>query len=487
MLRTEPTLVFLTVVEVKFVDRGSELYFLPLAVATDARADQLLKSGASTVIARLNGSNGQAVLHDALGDDAQALLALMAARGECVTQSGVVRGSRTSAYAELRGPDESPLKLERGAATSSNSTVICDNRLMLKVFRRLEPGPNPDVELGLFLTERTEFRRVPRTAGTLEYRTPGWGATSLGILQELVHNEGDGWTRSQAELRRYYESAAAQTQMPAELRGDGRTLTELAANEPPAAIMDLAGPFLRAAATLGGRTAQLHLALASELREPAFAAEPLTAADLSELSESMHIMSRKTLAALEENLGRLTAPVREQAHRLLANRARLAGRMTDLFAMDIVAAKIRVHGDYHLGQVLWVENDFVIIDFEGEPARSISERRAKQSPLKDVAGMLRSFSYAAYAGLFHFTQDRPQDFDRLEPWAKSWERWASAAFLGKYLASASGAPFLPADATHLLALLETYLLDKAVYELHYELNNRPVMVRIPLIGILSLL
>lgn len=148
--------------------------------------------------------------------------------------------------------------------------------------------------------------------------------------------------------------------------------------------------------------------------------------------------------------------------------------------------RIRVHGDYHLGQVLQVKTDYVILDFEGEPARPLAERRAKQSPLKDVAGMLRSLSYAAYAALMNYTARRPEDLQSLEPWARVWERSTGAEFLRAYRNATEGAAFVPRDATAFRQLLATFLLDKALYELAYELNNRPTWVRIPLLGILSL-
>jgi maltose alpha-D-glucosyltransferase/alpha-amylase len=155
--------------------------------------------------------------------------------------------------------------------------------------------------------------------------------------------------------------------------------------------------------------------------------------------------------------------------------------------LDFSVSKIRVHGDYHLGQVLWVEGDFYILDFEGEPARPIEQRREKQSPLKDVAGMLRSFSYAAYAGLFGHAASRPEQFERLEPWARIWQTWTSAAFLRGYFLTAGGALFIPPDPAQRDRLLQLFVLDKALYELNYELNNRPDWVRIPLWGILATL
>ena len=154
--------------------------------------------------------------------------------------------------------------------------------------------------------------------------------------------------------------------------------------------------------------------------------------------------------------------------------------------MRLTTARIRIHGDFHLGQVLWSEGDFYLIDFEGEPARTIGERRQKDSPLKDVAGMLRSFSYAAYAALFAHAAGRPGEVDRLEPWARAWQSWVGASFLRGYMATAGAAPFIPDDPAHRAALLELFLIDKALYELQYELNTRPDWVRIPLRGLTEL-
>jgi maltose alpha-D-glucosyltransferase/alpha-amylase len=189
---------------------------------------------------------------------------------------------------------------------------------------------------------------------------------------------------------------------------------------------------------------------------------------------------------LKENLSRLPDDVVEQSSLVLSRRRHFLDRFGVLEGFELQALRTRIHGDYHLGQVLRVKNDYVILDFEGEPARSLAERRAKHSPLKDVAGMMRSFSYAVYAALLNFTTRRPHDFEKLEPWANLWEESSTAEFLRAYRAVAQGAEFLPTDPVALRALLEAYLLDKALYELRYELDNRPTWVRIPLHGILSL-
>lgn len=185
--------------------------------------------------------------------------------------------------------------------------------------------------------------------------------------------------------------------------------------------------------------------------------------------------------------GALPADVAVRAHALLQSRDVLLERIGSAPALEFAASKIRVHGDYHLGQVLWSEGDFYLLDFEGEPARPIAERRQKQSPLKDVAGMIRSFGYAAYAGLFAHTASRRGEFARLEPWARIWQTWTTAAFLRGYFGATSGALFIPAEVSQRDGLLQLFVLDKALYELNYELNNRPDWVRIPLWGIFDIL
>jgi maltose alpha-D-glucosyltransferase/alpha-amylase len=176
----------------------------------------------------------------------------------------------------------------------------------------------------------------------------------------------------------------------------------------------------------------------------------------------------------------------EIAAGVLSRRRQLLEAFSALRADGLRTQRTRIHGDYHLGQVLRVKTDFIILDFEGEPARSLAYRRTKQCPLKDIAGMLRSFSYAAYASLINYTARHPEDVARLEPWARLWERTVSAEFLRVYLETASGAEFLPAKHEDFRKLLNVFLLDKALYEVLYELNSRPPWVRIPLVGIMSL-
>jgi maltose alpha-D-glucosyltransferase/alpha-amylase len=478
----------LTLLEVRFAGAAGDLYFLPLGVTAGPAAARLLASLPSRVLARLKGPDGEALLHDALADDAvcTTFLTMIAAGGELPTQAGRIRAFATAAYAGLRGRPADPLPVTLGPETSSNSLVFYGRRLLLKLFRRLQVGINPDYEIGRFLTEQNVFDRIPKVAGTLEYLRPGAGPVTLAIVQQLVANQGDGWEHTVDELGRYFERASAVMNRSGAAPPDDRPLLELAGAEPPPAARETVGRYLDEAATLGRRTAEMHLALAGGGRDPAFAPEPLAPDDVAALTAEVQEEGRQALAGLRDNLARLPEAVGPAARRFLEQGPGLLERLGRAPPAPRGVVKIRCHGDYHLGQVLWADDDFIVLDFEGEPTRTIEGRRAKQSPLKDVAGMLRSFNYAAYAGLFAFTHDRPGDFERLEPWADFWQRWASAAFLRAYRATAAAAPFLPAEPRTFAALLDAFLLAKALYELVYELNNRPDWVRIPLRGLLSL-
>jgi len=214
--------------------------------------------------------------------------------------------------------------------------------------------------------------------------------------------------------------------------------------------------------------------------------EPLNSMDIDLLREELIVHASNAFDALKENVARLPDGVLERAGLVLSRRTLVLDRFRQLSAADIHALRTRIHGDYHLGQVLRSKGDFIILDFEGEPARSLAERRTKQSPLKDVAGMLRSFSYAAFSALMKYTSRRPEDFHRLEPWAHLWEQSVASAFLRAYCEFARGVAVVPSEPALFQQLLEAYVIDKAFYELVYELNNRPSWVLIPLTGILGL-
>ncbi|MDR3638938.1 MAG: 1,4-alpha-glucan branching protein GlgB [Isosphaeraceae bacterium] len=466
-----------------------ELYFLPLGLATGAEAERLSREGPARIIVRVAGRAGEEVVFDALAvpNACEAILDMIGGSRTIRTGMGTIRGAPTRFFADLRGPADAPLPVARGTAEQSNSAVLYGDRLIMKLFRRLEPGINPDLEIGRFLAERSRFDRLPKPAGSLKYHRSGGEPIVLAILQELVRNEGTGWDHALHELKGYYERVDLRPGAKPPEPVEGRSLLDLAAAEVPADVPKFVGSYLQAAAKLGQRTAELHVALASDEDDPAFAPKPLSAADLRDLAQEVRDQASHTLDVLRATIDRLPEPVSARARQALDGTPELLKTLDRLPKSAVSASKTRVHGDYHLGQVLRTGDDFVLLDFEGEPAKPLASRLEKQSPVKDVVGMLRSFDYAAFAALFKFSSDRPGDFERLTPWARAWQTWTSATFLKTYLAAASGASFLPADRADLSLLLESFTLDKALYELLYELNNRPDWVGIPLQGVLSLI
>jgi maltose alpha-D-glucosyltransferase/alpha-amylase len=306
---------------------------------------------------------------------------------------------------------------------------------------------------------------------------------TVGILQAFVPNQGDAWEYALDELGRYYEQALA---LPPEERvvtpPAGATLLELAGAQPPPEAAERIGTSLESAGLLGRRTAELHIALASAVEGP-MAPEPFSSHYQRSLYQSMRALTRQVFQLLGSR--RRDLP---EAMQILDLEDEILDRFRTLLEQKITASRIRCHGDYHLGQVLSTGRDFVIIDFEGEPARPLSERRIKRSPLRDVAGMLRSFHYAAYTPLLSDVGDpvRPEDAPLLTEWGRLWYMWVSASFLGSYLSTARDASFLPRTDREVEVLLDAFLLEKAIYEIAYEANNRPSWLKIPIQGVVQM-
>ena len=411
---------WLLAVEATYSDGTVDTYAVPLAIAAGGVED------AARVATLADGS----VLYDATHSASfrAALYHLLAANANL----GTLRAERGTEFTTLSPGDAAPesrvLKAEQ-----SNTALIYGDRLFVKLYRRLVPGINPDAELTRFLTERTSFRALPAFGGTVD-----WGAASLALALELRPNEGDAWALA---------------------------LREFAKDEPATRAA-----WLQLAHRLGQRTGEMHCALAGGDSPVEFAPEPVLASDLARVAESIRANATNLRAMLLAKLDDL--PPRTGS---------LANEVLTLLDQPIpcpttrLGLKTRTHGDYHLGQVLFADGDFLIIDFEGEPTRSLAERRAKQSPLRDVAGMLRSFHYAAYAGL------RAAGGDDLEQ-AEEWARESQSAFLIGWRAATRHSPIAHADEAALLAL---FLREKALYEVAYELNNRPDWLHIPLRGLLT--
>jgi maltose alpha-D-glucosyltransferase/alpha-amylase len=482
VLRRGSRPMFLTLVTVTYDDSGTERYFVPLTIVSNDVADRLMAETPFAALARITGAR-KGLVADAGADDefANTVLQALEQQADVRTKRGTIHPDRTSAFETLRG--DGALAPHRLSVEQSNTSIAYGDRLISKLFRRVERGPNPDVEIGEHLTVHTDFRRAPRVAGAFDYQEAGEPRSHLAVFHELVPSQADGWTHALAELGHFFDLVEGRGEPPLEALARVHVL-DLAGVPTPAPVSEVAGAFIDTAQTLGRRTAELHLALASPSTDPAFAIEPLSGADVDRLVREARLQVRRVLDLVRQRVD-LVTDLAEPAAMLLGSADQALA--TPNTVPDLTGARTRIHGDYHLGQVLWVEGDFYILDFEGEPTRSLEERRMKESPLKDVAGMLRSFSYAAYAGLFSHTAARKSQFERLERWARVWQTWASASFLKGYLGSISAAAVLPAAPAQQRTLLDLFLLDKALYELQYELNNRPDWLRIPIRGMEDLL
>ncbi len=479
----------LTFAAVRYRDGGQETYTLPLKVTIGGQAERLCREVPESLMAHVKTPKSEGVLYDALADRTACgdlLSAIVDGRQYITGSKGRISAFPTSAYDEAKEPQVRCGSVRRLTAEQSNTSVILDDAFILKLFRRVEKGINPDMEIGLYLTERTDFTNIAPVEGVMTYSDPDGNKSTVAMLQTFVPNQGNGWHYTLKALKQYYEEGRAH---PAGVKGlliNGRSLLQRAKAEIPERVKDAIGPYLDAAGTLGKRTARFHLALSRERRNRDFVPEPVAGIFLETLADRFSRQAREVMELLNMRIEDLPEGIQDKVHVLLTAGPGLINRFHSLATMKTSAVRIRCHGDYHLGQVLRTENDFILLDFEGEPMHSLAERREKHSPLKDVAGMLRSFSYAAYSSLLDFTRERPEDLQTLAPWARAWEVWVSAEFLREYLETASDAPFLPEEDDGLEMLLEAFLLDKAFYELNYELNNRPDWIHIPLQGLLEL-
>jgi maltose alpha-D-glucosyltransferase/alpha-amylase len=335
------------------------------------------------------------------------------------------------------------------------------------------------------LDAHAHFAHTPPLAGWLEYHAGHDEPSTVGLLHGFIPNQGDAWAHAQGELSQYFERALTNKGRAVEL--PSKPLVNLVAEDQPGPmVMETIGAFLETAGLLGQRTAELHLAMAAATDDPAFAPESYSVLYQRSEYQSMRNLAGQVFRLLRARLTLLPETERAKASALLSTEDVVTARFQEYLRRRFTVTRIRTHGDLHLGQVLHTGKDFAIIDFEGEPARPLSERRRKRSALRDVSGMLRSFHYAAMGSMLEHLRVgtlSPSMLDTLGPWARLWQVWASWAYLKGYLKTGGEASFIPRDREELKILLDAFLLDKAIYELIYELNNRPDWLTIPLQGV----
>lgn len=478
--------MWLGFVEVSYAEGGVETYTVPMTAAFEAEADRITRDHANAVIGAVTviGPQGNhvGVLYDALWNEdcAYSLLASMGQRAQFQGSSGTVVGSATTLFDEAAIQREiSPISVMK--AEQSNTSVKFGDRVIMKLYRRVEPGLNPELEIGRTLTARN-FRHSPSLVGALEYHHAHNEPTTLALAQTFIANQGNAWEHTLSQLSIYYDrvSSSASNNIFCGLPAAGKS-------HRPSATGDLLSGFIDAVRLLGQRTGELHMVLGEANGDPAFGAETCSSFYLQSRVQAMQRAAIHALTLLDSRLSALSDADQAQARRVLEQERAILDRLGALNRAPLTAMRIRCHGDYHLGQVLYTGQDFVIIDYEGEPARPLAERRAKHIPIVDLAGMIRSFHYAAHAALRKRDEHRPieRGTQNLISWAEQWYQTARTAFLRGYRAIAGKAPFSPRSQEEFHHLLDVHLLDKAVYELAYELNNRPDWVALPLSGILQ--
>ncbi len=457
---------------VHFSDRQPQTYFLPLALAWDEGDEEAIRFYFVYTLAKVRQGARIGVMFDAFADSAFCweLVQAMGRNDSIAFDQGKLNFSSTQAFASLTEKQNGPLEVKRPQAEGSNTTVILGNKLFLKGYRNLQSGKNPELEMGRFLTETSPFENIVPLAGALEYELADGTRVALALLQGYVDTQGDAWSYTLEYLQRFFEDCLLKPQ-----------------DEVWAAITDYHAVFLNLMNTLGARTGELHQALGKQTGNPDFDPEPISKQDLDSWVHRVGEDVKNTQDMLELGLKSLPDSVQGDAQYLRLLKPAMLDRLAQWAPSGLQAMKTRYHGDLHLGQVLITQNDFIFIDFEGEPARPLAERRLKHSPLRDAAGILRSFNYAVFAALRPILADRPNDAAVLNPFAKDWQEKACRAFLTGYEAAMQGCASFPSEPEHTRAMIDLFTLEKALYELRYELENRPDWVGIPISGLLNLM
>ena len=479
--------------EVYFADAESQVYMMPLGLRAAGPPTTLGEGPPSHVLAVLQPGPGAPdhLLFDVSQEpDFVHRLAgqIGRSRRRRVGEDELVM-VRTSAFqSETEAPVDA-LPVQPLGGEQSNTSAKLGDRYALKLFRQAEAGPNPETEIGEFLLRHGPVPVAP-LAGYVELRTARGELFTLASLHRFVPHEGEGWGVTLDHLRDYFERARAHfsgSRLPEVTAGR----PELGAPEPPPPIaIELVGGYLEMVRRLGEQTGEFHRALASDPSTPAFAPEPFDQLYVRSIFQTMQSQRQQTFSRLRATRDALPEATRELADRVIAREGEIEARYRRLLERRYSGQRIRIHGDYHLGQVLWTGKEFEIIDLEGEPLRPITERRIKRSALRDVAGMLRSFDYAAHAALEEIplaSGTTAAESEELQPLADLWVAWASAAFLRGYRAATESLTLLPRDPEEFASLLTTYMFEKAIYEVGYELTNRPKWLAVPLRGLLHLL
>ncbi len=486
--KNEPAQLLL--IEVRYNEGAPELYMLPVSFAPEPDAAHIYEEHPGSCIMPLRAAGTDGILYESILNDEfrNIMLSSMARKAKIKGDSGELAFDSRPPLKKLLKKEIDGLSSRPLSADQSNSSIIYGERYFLKLYRKLDAGIHPDREITQHLTEHRLYENIPAYAGAIEYQRSRRPPITVGMLQHYVESMGDAWALTVDFANRYFDRILIKKEELEPPKTGASFLAGIGEADVPELLRDLIGtPFMETAALLGRRTAELHCALSTAAGNDNFKHERFSMLYQRSVFQSMQSLAKRTIGTLKKNIGSLPEDAQADARGVIDAEQSIIEALRSILQKKIDASKIRIHGDYHLGQVLYTGKDFIIIDFEGEPARSISERRLKQTPFKDIAGMIRSFHYAAHAPLFQLKTVRPEDIALLQPWIEPWYYCVSGLFTGAYIEVAESRAFMPREHIERRILMQTYLLEKAVYELSYEMNNRPDWIIIPLKGIISTL
>lgn len=485
---TENSIVIL-LIEVSYQNGLPDIYQLPVAFGIGQFSHRVQENCPQAVMAILTIDGIEGVLYDAIYgfDMQQAIIERMAGQQHIALKNGELcfNGNKILKKYLANNKKIRPRIL---TGEQSNTSINYDNAFFFKLYRKVDKAINPDVEINQFLSKEANFKHIPSFTGTVEWKT-GKESIVLGMMQEMVKSSSDVWEFMLDRLNNFNDQILSHSDVSlisSELKGD--ITKPVIFEEIPEDLKELLETQVaESARLLGIRTGEMHIALASENDLPDFKPENFSLHYQRSLFAGLQSLVRSTFQSLSKNLKKLPPEARKDAEDVLAMKDDILRELKNIYSKKIDVTKIRIHGDYHLGQVLFTGKDFFILDFEGEPAKSYSERRLKRSALRDIAGMVRSFHYAALGSLFLDHKIREEDVNKLIPFVEQWYHYMSGFFMQAYLETVKGNNFIPNNEEDLNILMQTFLMQKAIYELNYELNNRPTWVLVPLRGIKAIM
>jgi maltose alpha-D-glucosyltransferase / alpha-amylase len=444
---------------------GASRYFMPLTIRWTRYTE--IDRGPASILAAVRRGPREGTLLDATAEP-EFIATLLS---KIVVGADVEREGKTLEFRATRAFSVNPVpelkNIHAVDREQSNSSVIVDNRYVLKILRRITSGIHPEIEVGRFLADEAPFENAPKLLGSVEL-VEGNQRSALAVIHEFIQNQGDAWTVTSASLDRLID---AHRLLPTE------SVTETSET----------ASLLQRMRQIGRRTAEMHLAFASREDIHEFAPENITPEDIATWTSESKNRAEGVFTVLDRLLRDLPEPTAQLARQLLGHRDTVLAEIEALRTQNISGVKIRHHGDFHLGQVLIAKDDAYILDFEGEPRRSLAERRGKAPPARDVAGFVRSIDYATSAAIDRAPNLTPEDRATLVKLMRDWGDRLTAAYWESYRETMNNAPLWASDDQQTARLLERFVFDKALYEIEYELANRPNWAHIPLDATLRLL